>query len=138
MFEEKFALESTSGTREFFDEDTESSASSHRDPSGSRQGAQGTGRSSMGSKRGSRPSGPARQGSASSSSLRPVATPPSREGGWTTPDLGDRRKGVPRDTHFYETEARFQKITVPIRIPMTVFDEDVGDVRAERGPQARF
>lgn len=38
-----------------------------------------------------------------------------------------KRHGVPRDTHFFETEAKFKKITVPIRIPMTVFDEDVGD-----------
>lgn len=37
------------------------------------------------------------------------------------------RRGVPRDTHFFETEAKFRKITVPIRIPMTVFEEDVGD-----------
>lgn len=37
------------------------------------------------------------------------------------------RRGAPRDTHFFETEAKFKKITVPIRIPMTVFDEDVGD-----------
>lgn len=42
-------------------------------------------------------------------------------------DSKPTRKGVPRDTHFYETEAKFRKITVPIRIPMTVFDEDVGD-----------
>ena len=39
-----------------------------------------------------------------------------------------RRKGVPRDTHVFETEAQFAQVTVPIRIPMTVFDEDVGDV----------
>lgn len=38
------------------------------------------------------------------------------------------RRGVPRDTHFFETEAKFRKITVPIRIPMTVFEEEVGDV----------
>jgi hypothetical protein len=47
-----------------------------------------------------------------------------------TPDLSSvphARRGVPRDTHFFETEARFRKITVPIRIPMTLFDEDVGD-----------
>jgi len=46
-----------------------------------------------------------------------------------TPDLNapPPRRGVPRDTHFFETEAKFRKITVPIRIPMTVFDEDVGD-----------
>ncbi|TXT13546.1 hypothetical protein VHUM_00913 [Vanrija humicola] len=37
------------------------------------------------------------------------------------------RRGVPRDTHFFETEAKFRKITVPIRIPMTVFEEEVGD-----------
>lgn len=42
-------------------------------------------------------------------------------------DSTPTRRGVPRDTHFYETEAKFRKITVPIRIPMTVFDEDVGD-----------
>ena len=98
MFEDKFVIEPTSGTREFFEEDTESSTSSHRDPSGSRHhpsAAQGTVRSSLGSRGGSRPSIPARQGSAGSSSLRPVATPPSREGGWVTPDLGESRpKGL--------------------------------------------
>jgi hypothetical protein len=40
----------------------------------------------------------------------------------------DPRKGLPKDTHFFETDAKFGKITVPIRIPMTVFDEDIGDV----------
>lgn len=60
----------------------------------------------------------ARQSSASSSSAY-----------HGTPDLSGsvNRRGVPRDTHFFETEATFRKITVPIRIPMTVFDEDVGD-----------
>lgn len=41
--------------------------------------------------------------------------------------MTDKRRNVPRDTHFFETEARFRQITVPIRVPMTVFDEDVGD-----------
>lgn len=45
------------------------------------------------------------------------------------PTSGKRpRRGVPRDTHMFEAEAGFKGITVPIRIPMTVFDEDVGDV----------
>ncbi|WRT67755.1 uncharacterized protein IL334_004727 [Kwoniella shivajii] len=70
-----------------------------------------------------------RKGSASSSQFY-LATPPSKEGR-STPEVGygesTKRIGVPRDTHFFETEARFKKITVPIRIPMTVFDEDVGD-----------
>ena len=39
-----------------------------------------------------------------------------------------KRPRVPRDTHIFETEAQFAHVTVPIRIPMTVFDEDVGDV----------
>jgi hypothetical protein len=47
--------------------------------------------------------------------------------GKMTPEMA--RKLLPRDTHFFETEAKFKRITVPIRIPMTVFDEDVGDVR---------
>jgi len=50
---------------------------------------------------------------------------PSNVEGRTTPDL---RKGLPKDTHFFETEAKFGKITVPMRIPMTVFDGDIGDV----------
>ena len=117
LFEEKFIEPPSSGTREFFEEESEGSHSSHKDP------AQRAIRSSMGSNRKSQPSIPVRQGSASTSSLRPA----SRDGG-VPHDVVERRKGVPRDTHFFETEARFQKITVPIWIPMTVFDEDVGDV----------
>ncbi|WVR06325.1 hypothetical protein IAU60_003356 [Kwoniella sp. DSM 27419] len=76
-----------------------------------------------------------RKGSSNSSQFH-LATPPSKEAGLSSENtstqaqlLGDtaKRRGVPRDTHFFETEARFKKITVPIRIPMTVFDEDVGD-----------
>lgn len=37
-------------------------------------------------------------------------------------------RGSPKDTHFFDTTATFQKISVPIRIPLAVFDEDVGDV----------
>jgi len=38
------------------------------------------------------------------------------------------RKKAPRDTHFFETEGRFQNITLPFKIPMTAFVEDIGDV----------
>ena len=123
VFEEKFVQDS--GTREVFDDTgseersvEEGSVSSHQ------RGVD----SSVSSTR--RPGMP-RKGSSSNSQLH-LATPPSKDGR-LTPDAGHgetakRRKGLPRDTHFYETEARFKKITVPIRIPLTVFDEDVGDV----------
>lgn len=39
-----------------------------------------------------------------------------------------KKKPPPRDTHFFETEGRFQNITLPFKIPMTAFVEDVGDV----------
>ena len=80
------------------------------------------GRSSL-SSRSSRPVGSRKM--STSSIQTPFATPPSKNGHLT--ESLERRKGVPRDTHFFETEARFRKITVPIRIPMTVFEEDVGD-----------
>lgn len=38
------------------------------------------------------------------------------------------KRGRPKDTHYFDTSASFQKISVPIRIPLTVFSEDVGDV----------
>ncbi|EIW66750.1 hypothetical protein TREMEDRAFT_45583 [Tremella mesenterica DSM 1558] len=66
-----------------------------------------------------------RQGS-TGSSRGFLTTPPSREGR-LTPEVYERRKGVPRDTHFFETEAKFRRITVPIRVPTAVFDEDVGE-----------
>ena len=78
--------------------------------------------------------GTIRQGS-STSSQRHLATPQSKHGR-LTPDTGyaaeqpKRRGGLNQDTHFFDTEARFKKITVPIRIPMTSFDEDVGEVSA--------
>ena len=38
-------------------------------------------------------------------------------------------KSLPRDTHWYETKVEFIGVKVPIRIPMTTFAEDVGEVR---------
>ncbi|WVF69207.1 hypothetical protein IAT40_003983 [Kwoniella sp. CBS 6097] len=154
LFEEKFGItEPLSGTKEVFDDiaipgpggggasDTHGSGSGEgqdgsRSNSASAAGSgsrsvpgSGSGhRKTISSSSGARM---VRKGSASSSQFY-LATPPSREGR-LTPDTGGgggegaKRKGVPRDTHFFETEARFKKITVPIRIPMTVFDEDVGD-----------
>jgi hypothetical protein len=37
-------------------------------------------------------------------------------------------KSLPRDTHWFETKVEFRGIKVPIRIPMTTFAEDVGEV----------
>ncbi|KAL7423106.1 hypothetical protein Q5752_002405 [Cryptotrichosporon argae] len=69
-----------------------------------------------------------RKNSAGSSLADGQAGTPLRDAPGMPDTSGDmRRRGVPRDTHFFETEAKFKKITVPIRIPMTVFDEDVGD-----------
>lgn len=39
------------------------------------------------------------------------------------------QRTMPKDTHWYETKVEFRNIKVPIRIPMTTFDEDVGEVR---------
>ena len=36
--------------------------------------------------------------------------------------------GLPKDTHWFDTKVEFRNIKVPIRIPMTTFDEDVGEV----------
>lgn len=44
------------------------------------------------------------------------------------PQAKDKAVLVPKDTHFFETRAYFQRVMVPIRIPMTTFEEDVGDV----------
>lgn len=57
-----------------------------------------------------------------------LTSPTGSGSGRLTPDGSSVRGRVPRDTHFFETEARLRKITMPIRIPMTVFDEDIGDV----------
>lgn len=37
-------------------------------------------------------------------------------------------KRVSKDTHYFETGAWFRGISVPIRIPLATFDEEVGDV----------
>ncbi len=134
LFEEKFGPQDpVNGTREVFDE---AGSEAHSDGSVySHQRGPGSSSSSNWPSSAIVRSGALRQGSTSSSQLH-LGTPPSREGRFT-PDAGYagessmRRKGVPKDTHFFETEARFRKITVPIRIPMTVFDEDVGDVSVD-------
>jgi hypothetical protein len=43
-------------------------------------------------------------------------------------DVEEVEKSLPRDTHWYETRVEFRGIKVPIRIPMTTFAEDVGEV----------
>jgi hypothetical protein len=43
-------------------------------------------------------------------------------------DVEEVEKSLPRDTHWYETKVEFRGIKVPIRIPMTTFAEDVGEV----------
>jgi hypothetical protein len=44
-------------------------------------------------------------------------------------DAGEEvEKSLPRDTHWFETKVEFRGIKVPIRIPMTTFAEDVGEV----------
>ena len=45
-----------------------------------------------------------------------------------SPTVVANKKAPPRDTHFFETEGRFQNITLPFKIPMTAFIEDIGDV----------
>ncbi|KAK8858558.1 hypothetical protein IAR55_002787 [Kwoniella newhampshirensis] len=124
LLEEKFGvLEPASGTKETFDETSEAGHNSLEGGEG-RASHQKTMSSTSGMRM-------VRKGSANSSQMH-LATPPSSREGRLSLDVGygniGRRRGVPRDTHFFETEARFKKITVPIRIPMTVFDEDVGDL----------
>ncbi|WVQ71892.1 hypothetical protein IAR50_001434 [Cryptococcus sp. DSM 104548] len=128
LFEEKFGIaDSGSGTQETFEG---GSSDDHSSGEGARSeelhSASKGHRKTLSSSSGIRMT---RKGSSQSSHM--LRTPSSSEGG-VMPDFGiasegGRRKGVPRDTHFFETEARFKKITVPIRIPMTIFDEDVGD-----------
>lgn len=38
-----------------------------------------------------------------------------------------------RDTHFFDTSARFKGLNIPIRIPLSTFEEEVGDVSAVAG-----
>ncbi|WVQ96709.1 hypothetical protein IAU59_003816 [Kwoniella sp. CBS 9459] len=124
LFEEKFGItEPLSGTKEIFDDINIPGSAGDQYVSGDGQDGTGGSRKTMSTSSGVRM---VRKGSASSSQFY-LATPPSREGRLTPDVEGAKRRGVPRDTHFFETEARFKKITVPIRIPMTVFDEDVGD-----------
>lgn len=60
-----------------------------------------------------------RKGSSSSSLTAPAPT----AGGRLTPE----RKGM-RDTHFFEADVRFRRINVPMKIPISTFDEEIGDV----------
>ncbi|ODN98332.1 hypothetical protein L198_03576 [Cryptococcus wingfieldii CBS 7118] len=128
LFEEKFGIaEPGSGTQETFEI---GSSEDHSSGEGAR--SEELHAASMGHRKTlSSSSGIRMTRKGSSQSSRMLGTPSSSREGGVTPDFGmgegGRRKGVPRDTHFFETEARFKKITVPIRIPMTIFDEDVGD-----------
>jgi hypothetical protein len=49
--------------------------------------------------------------------------------------LEDAERSLPRDTHWYETKVEFRGIKVPIRIPMTTFAEDVGEVSYRSGTE---
>jgi hypothetical protein len=45
-------------------------------------------------------------------------------------DLLERKKPAgPRDTHFYDTTAEYSGLSIPIRVPLSIFPEEVGDVR---------
>lgn len=61
----------------------------------------------------------ARRGSSASSQL---AVPPNGQG-----RLTPERKGM-RDTHYFDTEVQFRKIRMPMKIPVSVFSEEIGDV----------
>ena len=125
MFEERFGLHA----QEVLADPATGSEATHDESGGVNMGRLGSSSSSRGTSSAAGHEG-LRKGSTGSSQAHAarLTTPPSREGR-ATPDIGDgRRKGVPRDTHFFETEAKFRRITVPIRIPTTAFDEDVGDV----------
>lgn len=109
LLEERFGIEVESPKREAQEviEDEAGSASSH---------ALG------GSRASSRISSQAGAGRKSSSTSIPIVTSGRSAQGKRL------RRGVPRDTHMFEAEAQFKGITVPIRIPMTVLADDVGDV----------
>ena len=36
--------------------------------------------------------------------------------------------GPPKDTHFFDTVAEYSGLSIPIRIPLSIFPEEVGDV----------
>lgn len=61
----------------------------------------------------------ARRGSRSSHLTTPSIGP-----GRTTPE---GRKGN-RDTHYFDVDVRFRRINVPMKIPLSTFEEEVGDV----------
>lgn len=44
------------------------------------------------------------------------------------------RKGM-RDTHYFDTEVQFRQIKMPMKVPVSVFSEEVGDVSCR---QSRF
>ena len=62
--------------------------------------------------------------------------------GWGRPELetvgsgsGVGRKmggGIPKDTHFFDTVAEYSGLSIPIRIPLSIFPEEVGDVSRRR------
>jgi hypothetical protein len=59
--------------------------------------------------------------------------------GWGRPELevvgsglgtgmGRKSTGLPKDTHFFDTVAEYSGLSIPIRIPLSIFPEEVGDV----------
>ncbi|EPQ26928.1 uncharacterized protein PFL1_05563 [Pseudozyma flocculosa PF-1] len=85
----------------------------------------------------------------SASSLRPIQMSTRR--GSSATSLVDRRpsqpsplpgKGRPRDTHFYDTTLGYRQILLPIRVPLAIFPEEVGEysliklIQTFSGPQS--
>ena len=56
-----------------------------------------------------------------------------RRDGSTTASLthGDPRLVSPKDTHFYSTNIVYKGHTLPIKMPLSTFAEEVGDVRTQ-------
>lgn len=54
-------------------------------------------------------------------------TTPSSGGGQTRSGSDTGRKGK-RDTHFFDVDVKFRKMHVPMKIPLSTFEEEVGDV----------
>jgi hypothetical protein len=69
-------------------------------------------------------------------SLSPIdSSPPGMTSGSSHSSLKSRRgtQGAPtKDTHFFETTALYNGLTIPIRVPLASSTEEVGEVRDSR------
>jgi hypothetical protein len=69
-----------------------------------------------------------RKDSAGSLSLDDTLTQPNRPGMSRAASSMGGSARRPRDTHYYETKILFDRVNLPIRVPVATFPEEVGDV----------